>query len=75
MHDRRLGVEALDLEAGDALVVGGDVFQLFQRQYIGDDVKTVGRALLDQLHHLLRSVATVQHHEIRSRGPAFGFIG
>ena len=27
-HDRRLGVEALDLKTGDALVVGGDVFQL-----------------------------------------------
>ena len=28
LHDRRLGVERLDLEARDALVVGGDVFQL-----------------------------------------------
>ena len=27
LDDRRLGVEAFDLEAGDALVIGGDVFQ------------------------------------------------
>src|ERR1700738_2165728 len=45
LHDRRLGVEAFDLEAGDTLVVGGDVFQFLQRQHVGDDVVTVGRAL------------------------------
>ena len=75
LHDRRLGVEALDLEAGDALVVGGDVFQLFQRQHVGDDIVAVGRALFDQLHHLLWPVAAVEHHEIGGRGPALGLVG
>src|SRR5438552_1218084 len=64
VDDRRLGVEAFDLGAGDALVVGGDVFQLLQREHIGDDVVAVGRALFDHLHHLLGTVAAVEHHEI-----------
>ena len=41
-----------------------DVFQLLQRQYVGDDVKAVGRAFLNHLHDLLRPVAPVQHHEV-----------
>src|SRR6187399_386114 len=57
LDDWRLGVEPLDLEAGDALVVGGDVFQLLQREHVGDDVVAVGRALFDHLHDLLRPVA------------------
>src|SRR2546429_7130293 len=64
LDDRRLGVEPLDLETGDTLVVGGDVLQLLQREYIGDDIVAVRRALLDHLHHLLGTVAAVEHHEI-----------
>ena len=75
LHDRRLGVEAFDLEAGDALVVGGDVFQLLQRQHVGDDVVAVGRAFLDHLHHLFRPVAPVEQHEVGGGGPALGLIG
>ena len=75
LHDRRLGVEAFDLETGDALVVGGDVFQFLQRQHVGDDVVAVGRALLDHLHHLLGPVAAVEHHEVGGGGAAFGLIG
>src|ERR1700761_1963768 len=47
LHDRRLGVERLDLEAGDALVIGGDVFELLLRQHVGDDLVAIRRALLD----------------------------
>ena len=75
LDDRRLGVEAFDLKTGDALVVGGDVFQFLLRQHVGDDVVTVGRALLDHLHHLLRPVAAVEHHEIGRRRPALGLVG
>src|SRR5437660_2189531 len=74
LDDRRLGVEAFDLETGDALVVGGDVFQLLQREHIGDDVVAVGRALFDHLHYLLWTVAAVEHHEIGGRRAALGFI-
>ena len=48
-HDRRLGVERIDLEAGDALVVGGDVFELLLRQHVGHDLIAVRRAFLDEL--------------------------
>src|SRR3954462_12652270 len=50
-HDRRPRVQRLDLETGDALVVGGDVLQLLQRQHVGNHLKSIGGALLDHLHH------------------------
>ena len=74
LHDRRFGVQALDLEARDALVVGGDVFQLLPSQHVGDIFESVGRALPDQLHHLLGAVAAVEQDKLRrgrtTLGPA-----
>ncbi len=38
LDDRWFGVEPFHLEAGDALIVGGDVFQFLLRQHVGDDL-------------------------------------
>jgi hypothetical protein len=66
-HDRRPAVEPFDLEARDAFVVGGDVFELLLRQYVVDDLVAIRRAFLDELHHLLRPVAAVEHHDVGGR--------
>jgi hypothetical protein len=48
--------------------------QLPDRQHVGDDTVTVGRTLLDHLHHLLRPVAPVEHDEVGGGGPALRLI-
>jgi hypothetical protein len=40
-----------------------------------DVVKALWRALLGELHHLLRTVGAVHKDELRGRGPAYGVVG
>src|SRR3954470_6198934 len=73
-HDRRLRIQRFDLEAGDALVVGGNILQLLLRQHVSDDLVAIRRALLDELHHLLRAILAVEQDETGGCRPPLRLI-